>query len=275
MNIDKIKNYNQKMLAVFGTLLVVLLGIGIISILIFTISDLIPNSQPNTNDLLSDEKVEALKKDSLRQQIISYDSPQLVDTVNLIYVLPVSVKTLDTPENTEEGVLGLLDSDSEMGSRSRKFKRRSYYYNAFNNLIVYDYKNQLSEKICDYRLIGTDLMFKYFDDEIIMVFTGAEKDTNEDHKITLQDFKSLFVYSLNNKQLKKISMENSTVNSFEFVEGTKDILVSFGFDRNTNDQFETAFEPEFVMKYDYAKGTLNSILDKGLEIEIQRIIDKN
>ena len=166
MNIEKIKNYNQKMLAVFSTMIVIAAGIGLISLIVIIISELIPNRKPTTNTLLSDEKVEELKKDNLRQQIISYDSPRLVDTLNLIYLIPVSVKTLDKPEEMDEGVLGLLDGDFEMSS-GRKYRGKRFQ-GVFNNLIIYDYKNQKSQKISDYRMIGTDLLFEYFDDEIVL-----------------------------------------------------------------------------------------------------------
>ncbi len=275
MKIEKIKNYNQRMLAVLITVVVITAVIGLISLLVFIISDMIPNSSTDNNALLSDDKIEELKKDSLRQQIISYDSPRLVDTLNLIYILPVHVKTLEKAEDMGEGVLGLLDGDFEIGSRKSTFKRRSYYYGSFNNLIVYDYKNNQSQKVSEYRLYGSDLTFHYFDDEILLVFTGAEKDTNKDHKVNDNDFNSLFVYSLKNKELKKISLDKATVVSYEFVENQKDILVNFGYDRNQNQLFESAFEPNFIRKYTYNTSTLELIISEELEVSIQKIIDKN
>ncbi|NOU20088.1 MAG: hypothetical protein HOO91_21235 [Bacteroidales bacterium] len=273
MNIEKIKNYNQKMLAVFSTMIVTAAGIGLISLIIFIISGLIPNKRPTTNTLLADDKVEELKKDSLRQQIISYDTPRLVDTLNLIYLLPVNVKTLEKPEEMDKEVIELYDMDYKMSS-GRKFSGKRFY-GAFNNLIVYDYKNSTSFKISDSRFIGTDLSFEYFDDEIIIVFTGAESDTDKDKNITLLDFKSLFVYSLKTRELKKVSIENSTVNEIKYIENQKDILITFGYDRNKNNKFDSDIEPTFVMKYDYKKDKLIPIVDKVLEKDLQKIIDKN
>lgn len=261
------------MLAAFSTMIVIAAGIGLIALIIFVISELIPNKRPTTNTLLADEKVDELKKDSLRQQIISYDSPRLVDTLNLIYLLPVNVKTLEKPEEMDKEVLGLLDMDYELSS-GRKFSGRRFY-GAFNNLIVYDYKHGNSSKISDSRFIGTDLSFEYFDDEIIVVFTGAERDTDKDKSITLLDFKSLFVYSLKTRELKKLSIENATVNEFKYVENKKDILITFGYDRNKNNKFDSDIEPTFVMKYDYMNDKLIPIVDKELEKDIQKIIDKN
>jgi|SRR6056297_1374954 len=272
MNIEKIKNYNQKMLAAFITVIVIASTIGLISLIVLIVSELIPNNRQPSNTLLSDDKVEELKKDSLRQQIISFDSPILVDTLNLTYIIPVTIKNLAEPEKMDDGVLGLLDGDFRKSSRTKYRERR--FYSTFNNLIVYDYNSQNSEKISDYRLIGADLSFKYFNDEIIVVFMGAEKDTDHDKNITLYDFKSLFIYSLQDRKLKRIDLENSTVISYEYVENKKDILVRFGYDRNKNSLFESDIEPTFVMRYDSELNNLNHIVNKELENDIQRIIDK-
>lgn len=259
------------MLAALSTILVAIAVIGLISIIIFVIIELRPHRRHQTNALLSDKKVEQLKKDSLRQQIISYDTPRLVDTLNLVYVIPVNVKTLDRPEEADKEVLGLME---DRISSSRGYKS-SYYYGSFNNLIVYDFKKSVSKKISNKRMIGTDLLFKYFDDEIVLTFTGAERDTDLDDKVTLLDFSSLFVYSLKERKLREISIENSTVESFKYVENGKDILIKFGYDRNKDNLFDSDTEPTFIMKYNYKNESLTAIVDKELEKELQKIIDKN
>ena len=271
MNIEKIKNYNQKMLAALSTILVAIAVIGLISIITFVIIELKPHRTPQSNTLLSDKKVEQLNKESLRQQIISYDTPRLVDTLNLIYIIPVNVKTLHNPEEANREVLGLLDIKASSSSGYSS----SYYYGSFNNLIVYDFKKGTSEKISTKRMIGTDLLFNYFDDEIVLTFTGSERDTDLDDKVTLLDFSSLFIFSLKDRRLREVAVENSTVNSLKHVENKKDILISFGYDRNKDNLFDSETEPSFVMKYDYKNETLTADVNNDLEKELQKIIDKN
>lgn len=271
MNMDKIKNYNQKILAILGTVLLAAGIIGLIMLVIIVSTTLFPKSQSTTNTLLSDDKAIELKKDSLRQQIISYQSPKLVDTLNLVYLIPVDVKTLEKSEKSDREVFSGSGEKRVLYEVSTEHE----FYGSFNNLIVYDYKNNLAQKVCDYRIIGTDLTVKYFGDEIIIVFTGAEKDTNKDGVVTLEDFKSLFVYSLKDKNLRKVEIKNSTVDSFKFVEKKKDILITFGCDRNADNIYDSEKDPTFIMRYDYVKKLLVPIVDKGLEAGIQKIIDKN
>ncbi len=55
----------------------------------------------------------------------------------------------------------------------------------------------------------------------------------------------------------------------------KDLLITFGYDRNKDDLFEGNTEPRFIMKYDFQSDSLFPIVEKKLEMEIQKLIDKN
>jgi len=272
MNIDKIKNYNQKMLALFSTIVVLMAAIGLISFLGFIISDLWP-SKPivETNVLLADEQVERFGRDSLRQQIISYEEPRLVDTACLVYLIPVALRTLENPEYYGEGVDELLDKFSSGSSRKIRVKQ---FYGSFINLIVYDYKNSKTWNVCDARVMGKNLAVVYYDDEILAVFEASEKDTDKDGKITLADFTNLNVYSFKESRLKRVGKDDMTVLSYKFVEGTKDLLILFGIDRNKDGKFNSATEPIQVFKYNYSTGSLANVIDSATQKEIQRIIDK-
>jgi hypothetical protein len=272
MNIEKIKNYNQKMLAALSTILVVMAAIGLISLIVVLIGEIIPHGRNFSNTILSEKKVEKLKQDSLRMQIVSYSSPELVDTANLIYIISANVRTLDNPEsyNADTELLDMYDSGDSFSMRKSPSKR---IYGTFINLLEYDYKNNSTKKICNERIVGTDLSFENFKDEIIIVFKASSQDTDGDGIISPEDFNSLFIYSLKDKQLHKIEFENSTVESFEYIENTKDLLITFGFDRNNNKRFEKNLEPTIIMKYDYKNSTLVKIVDKVLESEIQNILD--
>jgi hypothetical protein len=274
MNIEKVKNYNQKMLAIFSTLIVIIAAFGLISIIVFLIIEIVPNNNHATNALLSDKKTDQLRADSLRQQIISFNTPELVDTASLIYIIPINVKTLNRPEEMDKQVLGLLDIDKNIGSGSSTYYSESYYYGSFNNIIVYDFINKHTTMICNKKIIGTDLQYNYFNDEITFTFTGAENDTDQDDQITLKDLQDLFIYSLKEKKLKQIKQPYSTVVSYKYVPNKKDILITFGFDRNKNNTFDQETEPTFIMRYDYEKGDFFNIVDKDIEYELQDIIEK-
>lgn len=272
MNIEKVKNYNQKMLAVFFTMLVVSAAVGLVALVVTLIVELIPAQTTTSNNLITDEKVDNVTNEKLRQQIVSYELPQLIDTLNQIYLIPVGVKTL---KKAERKLKQSYSSASENADQGYDYlPSEGFYYGPFNNLIVYDHKSGSSSKVSNDRFIGSDLMFKNFGDEIVVVFTGAERDTDGDKSITLNDFNSLFVYSLKARVLKKIPLDNATVVQYSFIKGSKDILVLFGLDRNKDNRFDPNLEPTFVMKYDYQKSQLVPVVGKKLNEEIQKIVDK-
>ena len=95
MKIEKIKNFNQIILAIAGIFGVILLLIGII----IACSDFFRSFGNNrrssiiTNSLISEEKIEMFNMENQRLQIVSYELPELVDTLNAVYIIPVSVST--------------------------------------------------------------------------------------------------------------------------------------------------------------------------------------
>ena len=270
MDIEKIKNYNQKMLAVLSTALALMATIGLIFLLIFLVSEFWPKPDRRTNVLLANAQVEQLKKDSLRQQIISYGSPSLIDTNNLIYIFPVHVKTLEDPEEVDN--IEIRRGRVKLMSSSGNYYERNYY-GAFNNLVLYDYNTGISTKICETRLVGSNRKVVYFEDDIMVIFTGAEKDSNKDGVITSSDFEMLYLYSFSDKKLRKVTLPNTTVLSHTLVGNQKDLLVKFGSDRNKDDKYQSKLEPSFLMLYNFEKGTLTKVVDEKLEKEIQSLIE--
>lgn len=272
MNIERIKNYNQRMLAIFSTLIVIISSIGLIVLIWTIVNELLPSKVRKTeNVLMSDERVEQLAQDNLRQQIISYDFPRLVDTTKLIYLIPVTIRTLDEPEPNEYGVLGLMDT---YDSRKSLISNKHSFYGTFINLILYDNLNNKSQKIVNHRMVGNEYDIVYLDDDILIIFKGAEKDTDNDGRITMNDLKSLFIYSVKGKELKVVTKENTTVLNYEMIKEKNEILVLFGIDRNKDNKFVVYKEPTCVMKYNINTGKLFDVVEKVLETEIQRIIDK-
>lgn len=138
MKIEKVKNYNQKLLAVLGTIGAIFLVVALVSFISIVIQEhrRYNYNEPETG-ILSEEKIEKLQKENKREQVISYETPILIDTLNLKYIIPVSHKTLDEKED----ISGLLNAFS--GSRSDEFKKTDEryskrFYGQFNNIIVFN-----------------------------------------------------------------------------------------------------------------------------------------
>lgn len=272
MKIDRIKNYNQKMLAVLGSIVVLIAIVALIATISFAIDEINRSLRRNNQDegILSDERIEELQKENKRKQLISYDIPSLVDTLNLIYIIPVSHKTLNSEEYIDDQVLGLMDMH---GSYKTDSRFSSMYYGDFNNLLIYDYKNHKIDKLFENRINFEDIRTEYFQDDILVLFKASTKDSYKDGVINQQDYKTLFIYSLKSKDLKEISLENMDISDIQFIENSKDLIINFGIDHNQDGKYDKYREPSILKKFDFDKGELVDIISEKLNTELQKKLE--
>lgn len=270
MKIEKIETYNQKILAILGTLAIVLVIVSILGIGGIAISELIwSNSYDDTETgILSDEKIEELQKENKREQVISYETPKLVDTLNSVYMIPVSHINLNEVENIN-GLLSIRKGSYE--SEDIRYSRQ--FYGSYNNLIIYNQKNEITKKLFDKRVNFNSINTEYFADDILLLFTAAEKDTYKDGVINLSDYKSLYIYSLNEKKLNKIENEGMDVVSFKFLNESKNLIISYGIDKNQDGKYEVLNEPIIIKKYNYQTEKLTNVIGEKTNSELQKMLE--
>ncbi|MBE7635184.1 hypothetical protein F7642_12710 [Tenacibaculum finnmarkense genomovar ulcerans] len=270
MKIEKVKNYNQKILAILGTLAIILIIVSILGIGGIAISELLRfnNDDDIETGILSDEKIEELQKENKREQVISYENPKLIDTLNSVYIIPVSHKNLNETENIN-GLLSIRKGSYE--SEDSRYSRR--FYGSYNNLIIYNQKNEITKKLFDKRVNFNDIKVEYFNDNILLLFKVAEKDTYKDGVINLSDFKSLYLYSLTEKKLMKIENDEMDIVSYKFLNETKDLIISFGIDKNGNGKYENLNEPTIIKKYNYKTEKLIDIIGEKTNSELQKMLE--
>jgi hypothetical protein len=273
MKIEKVKNYNQKLLAVLGTIGAIFLVVALVSFIFIAIQESrrYDYNEPETG-ILSEEKIQELQKENKRKQVISFESPILVDTLNLNYIIPVSHKTL----NGTEDIVGLLNaftsSDSKISKKNDdRYSRR--FYGVFNNVILYDGKKGTNNKLFNNRLNFEKIETEYFDDEILLLIKASDKDTFKDGVINLKDFSSLYIYALNEGEMRKIEISGMDVFRFNFIEKTKDLIIEFGVDKNNDGFYENYNEPTIIKRYDFKSQKLVDIIDPKISSELQKLLE--
>jgi len=272
MKIEQIKNYNQKLLAVLGSIVVLMASIGLIMLIFFGVTEMVRTLRYNNEEggILSDKKIEELQKENKRKQLISFDFPRLVDTINSIYVIPIKHKTLNTAEYIDDGVLGIMDSYGKVKSDSRY---SSHYYGSFNNLIVYDLNTGSVHKLFDARVNFGEIRTKSFENSVMILFTVANQDTYKDGVVNLSDLKALYIYSTKEDKLRMISSEGMDIMQYDFLLNSKDLLIQFGVDYNRNGKHEEDVEPSLIKKYDFEDDKLVNIIPDELEDELQKLLE--
>jgi hypothetical protein len=273
MKIEKVKNYNQKLLAVLGTIGGIFLVVALVSFIFIAIQESrrYDYNEPETG-ILSEEKIEELQKENKRKQVISYESPILIDTLNLNYIIPVSHKTL----NETEDITGLLNaftsSDSEiLKKKDVRYSRR--FYGIFNNVILYDGKKGTNSKLFNSRLNFEKIETEYFKNEILLLIKASGKDTFKDGVINLKDFSSLYIYSLKEGKMRRIEIPGMDVFHFNFIEKTKDLIIVFGIDKNKDGFYESYNEPKIIKRYDFKNEKLIDIVDTKINSELQKLLE--
>jgi hypothetical protein len=273
MKIEKIKNYNHKLLAVLGTIGGIFLVVALVSFIFIVIQESrrFNYNEPETG-ILSEEKIEELQKENKRKQVISYESPILIDTLNLNYIIPVSHKTL----NETEDITGLLNAftSSDSGILKKKDVRYSRrFYGIFNNVILYDGKNGTNSKLFNSRLNFEKIETEYFENEILLLIKASGKDTFKDGVINLKDFSSLYIYSLKEGKMRKIEISGMDVYHFNFIKKTKDLIIEFGVDKNKDGFYESYNEPTIIKRYDFQNEKLVDIIDAKINSELQKSLE--
>lgn len=274
MNIEKIKNYNQMLLALAGTLCVVLLLI----FMVWLISELPffnrPYSPNNSSGLIADNKIENLNRENLRKQIISYESPRLVDTLKSVYIIPVSITTLKKPEK------GVVVSNEVMSSmdvypdfNKTRYYKGEYYEGNYANLIVYHPLENRILSLFKERILISGIQAYYFKDDILLVFYSVEKDTDKDGTITMNDVKNLCMYSFKTESLSKISDGENSAEQYQFIENTKDLMIAFSLNQYNEKQFNNSRTPNKIMKYEYDSRSLTDIIPQKIQADMQKLVE--
>lgn len=270
----KIEKYNQRLLAVLGTVGALFLIVALIAFITFSIMEQRRYTEPDIETgILSDEKIEELQIENKREQVISYETPKLIDTLNSVYIIPVSHKTL----NEKEDINGLLNAYSSSANDFNKNLLDNRYsggfYGAFNNVIIYNPKDEANKKLFEERVNFNDIKTEYFDQEILLLIKASEKDTYKDGVINLKDLKSLYIYSFSQKKMKKVGIDGMDVYNYTFLHNSKDLVVKFGVDKNHDGQYEEYNEPTLIKRYDFESGNLIDIVDEKINSDLQKTLE--
>lgn len=278
MKIEKIKNFNQVILAIAGILGLVLLLVIIVAV----ISDLaqtwdfgLNRKTTISNSLISEDKVEALNQENLRLQILSYESPKLIDTLNAVYIIPVTVSTLDKPETVVEaidsdGLYAMMDTYGSM--RKKGYYKENYFDGLFANLIVYHPIADKTVLLFNERIMLSGLHSYDFGDDILLVFYTAEKDSNKDGLVNFNDDTNLCIYSLKSEKIHRIAAGTNSITNYQFVENSKDLLVEFSLSQYNDVKFKS-YKPREIMRYEFETEKLLEVVPTQIQQQMQNLLD--
>lgn len=265
---QKLNKYNQVLLAIAGTIGIILLFIMAVFAIHEIYDDFFRSYDYSDDGILAIEETDQLRKDSLRKQIISFNKIQVIDSLSQTYVLPVTQANLAEAESTDK-VLGLISS------KSSSYEKR-YQPNIYNNLMLFNSSTDSSKIIFENRISIEDYIVHESGEQKYIVIAGCSIDSNKDKLLNSKDLQELFIYDLQNESLHKIAAQENytTLNTYQ-PNQSNDLIVHFGIDRNDNGRFENQKEPMIFYKVNLETMSLTEFVYQSQIHQLQKLLEGN
>lgn len=267
---DRLKSYNLIILAIIGTLLLIYLIIGGV---VYGYDMLAYESYDDYNyepGIISEEVTDSLISEEIRKQIITFNKIELIDSVNRIYLIPVSHRNLDNDESTGE-LLGLTNQFVDK-YESRRYKSGVNY----NNLITYHANENTSKVIFENRISISDYLSIENEGNQYVVIRGTNEDSNKDGYVDSYDVQKMFVYDILKEEIQEIKTKER-LSYINFANTLKDqeLIIQFGVDRNKNGEYDIKIEPKIYFKLKISEGVLIPIVTEEQINSLQKLLEGN
>lgn len=267
---EKLKKYNLVLLAIIGTLLLIylIIGGGIVGYEMLTY-----NSYGDSHyepGIVSEETTDSLLAEEVRRQIITFNRIELVDSINQIYLIPVSHRNLESDESTGD-ILGLTN----IYKGGDEFESKRYKSGvSYNNLIVYYSNEDISRVIFKNRISISDYLFIENRGIQYVVIRGTNEDSNKDGYVDSYDIQKMFVYDIRKGEVLEIKTKEglSYINLADVI-SDQELIMQFGVDRNKNGEYDIKFEPKIYYRLDLPGGDLTPIVSEEQINSLQKLLE--
>ena len=267
---DKLKRYNQVLLAIISTMALVFVLVGGIMTLSILYDELSWKDQYTEPSIIADRQTDQMLGDSVRKQLISFERLILLDTVKQIYILPVKQANLADAEYIDDSdLLGLTNSFTVSVGNSNYYGNGQFY----NNILIWD---KISGSMSE--LFKTRVSINYFDrlklkEDEIVVMSVSNMDTNSDGRLNRQDLQMLCIYHVPDNRLIQVKANNRTYLKLEKLYESDDLIGLFGTDKNENGEFNKNTEPRFFYRIDLETGNLELLVKEESLLRLQKRLD--
>lgn len=265
-----LNKYNQRLLAIIGTLVCV----GLVILIVIGVMEFSSNfewrdrSSGTESGIVIDQNQVIDTTVFNFSQEISILEPYQPDTTKPVFIIPIGQKDQTTKR------IKVLASGIGFSS----YEVEDYYYSSFsglyNNFVLIDYLRDIRVPIFDRKIALTEWAYMKIDDTQLIIFKGTDNDINDDGRLNDNDFQSLFIFNVATLQTKELSFKNQTVRDFEPLKMTSKIYVRTGKDINLDKQFDYKTEPTDLYFYDVATGESETLVPQDIKKKIYEILNK-
>lgn len=256
----KLRKYNERLFAVFGTLAVAgLLFLGVV--IAYQIAPgIFGLMRDDPGQLITNEEAQEAAEKGLRLQAASFQLAERLFKKEPYYVIQVGQRTLREPESS---------------AKVNQFFSgpRHPYWQDTNNLIVWNHKTGETQLVLPERVrISGRKGYLERSEPYLLVHTQRISIDEKTEGLRISDW-ALWVYRLEDGSRTKIEIPGKVVRQIGTLNDSELAYALIGEDRNGDGIFDQKREPTLVYRINAEAGTLSSVVPDAIRVEVQNILD--
>lgn len=241
-----------------------------------------------SDDVIAPDRVEELLAKGQRQQLISFrNALQSIGEQRVeLYAIGVGQVNLAEPENIPNvTVTGNRQSSKNLTSTSpvavvdQEGETEPYpIHGQFNNIVLYEKKKDAFTTVFDKRAAISSFQAGWRTSRPVLGIFAAEVDTDGDGALSSSDMEVLYVYTLDDKTLHRVTLENMHADSIIGVPNADYLLVQYRVDRNKDGEIQGSRgrdeeEPTTIMRVDLKTFAVTPFVPSDVAANLQRILE--
>lgn len=232
-----------------------------------------------TDQVTSTKRATTLASQNLREQIISFDTMQSLDSSfplgGDLYAIGVGQVTLNEPEQIAK--LGRGRGDSEIDTTYGE-GRPPTIYGAFNNVLLFDKRTGELARVFKERVAIQIIQPVLKTKPAVIVFLGTNADTNGDGLLDGDDQRSAFIYSLIEKTTHKIEVPGVNFHDVVWVPDADYIIIRGAVERAPArklepDEVDISRKPYTLIRVDLKTFKAAPFVPPAMALQLQQTLD--
>jgi hypothetical protein len=269
---------------------VITLAIALLLLLAF-VNLLVPSRNSSVSTISAPERAAELAAQGKREQVITFNSGlvalQETTTANNappanLFAIGVGQVSLGEPQPIGQS------SGSSFGRLGRAYgtvgssmvdKGNVTIFGPFNNLLIYDKRSGALTKVFDTRVSVTNFRWISRVSPRVIAIIATSDDSNRDGKLTYDDLQQLFLYAIDDRQLRRVSGLNASVDDVANIDEVSYLVVEASVDTDKNGKIargtygsDVVPEPSALFRVDLKTFAATPLIDKALLDELQETL---
>ncbi|MBI1184341.1 hypothetical protein GC194_08725 [bacterium] len=262
MNMDKLTRFNQKLLAILGTGILVAVVVSILGVVVGFLFDIF-GRRTHKNEGVAVQQLQLPSSDSAAEAKVTYLPALQFDSAVAKYLIPVHQL--------------VANEASGFGGFSKRTSGSSYSRGSntgiCNNFVLYDYEKNTSKLLFSNKVKISKWRYFAIDTLKLLVFKVVNNDSNHDGYLNSDDFECIYIYYLNDGQLECYMFDNQTVVDFNLLKKTVLLSIELGIDENSDRKYDSTLEPQRIAAINIRTRKIQEIIDDSIYKQVHDIMN--